>query len=134
MGSPREARQRGIVHFDEQRFFEAHECFEVVWKSGELEEEDRRFWRGVTQVAVGCCHAQRGNRHGASALLERAAGNLEGYPSPHFDILTAELIAITRLVAAQVREDTAPERLEFPKFPLHASRGVEGMDPAGSPE
>ena len=68
--------------FDAQRFFEAHEFFEYVWKADEVGERDRPFWKGVTQVAVGCCHAQRGNDHGALALLGRAAGYLRRYPSP----------------------------------------------------
>ena len=62
MSSAREACLRAILLFDECRFFEAHEQFEHAWKDDDTDEEDRPFWKGVTQVAVGCCHAQRGNR------------------------------------------------------------------------
>ena len=73
VGSAQEACRRGIALFDEQRFFEAHAFFEYAWKADDVDDRDRRFWKGVTQVAVGCCHAQRGNGRGALALLERAA-------------------------------------------------------------
>lgn len=89
--------------FDEQRFFEAHEFFEYAWKADDVDDRDRRFWKGVTQVAVGCCHAQRGNGRGALALLERAAGHLQRFPSPYWGVDTTALISVARSVADQVR-------------------------------
>lgn len=111
------ACRKGIELFNEQRFFEAHEAFEDVWNAADLDQRDRDFWKGVTQVAVGCCHAQRGNGRGALALLERAAGYLERYPSPHCGIDTAALISLTSTVAGQVRQHGASSALDFPKFP-----------------
>ncbi len=115
--SAQEACRKGIALFDERRFFEAHEFFEYVWKADDVEDRDRRFWKGVTQVAVGCCHAQRGNDRGALALLERAASHLRCFPSPHRGIDTAELISVTRTVVDQVRQRGASDSLEFPGFP-----------------
>lgn len=40
-----EACQRGIALFDAQRFFEAHECFEYVWKAEELEARAASYLR-----------------------------------------------------------------------------------------
>jgi len=103
--------------FDEQRFFEAHEFFEYAWKAADVGDRDRPFWKGVTQVAVGCCHAQRGNDGGALALLERAADYLRCFPSPHQGIDTAALISAARSIADQVRQRGASASLDFPKFP-----------------
>ena len=69
VNSAREACRRGIVLFNERRFYEAHEFFEYAWK-------------GVTQVAVGCCHTQRGNGRGALSLLTRASDQFRSFPSP----------------------------------------------------
>lgn len=115
--SAREACRRGIALFDEQRFFEAHELFEYAWKALDIEESDRPFWKAVTQVAVGCCHAQRGNDRGALAVLERAIGELGRYAAPHCGIDTAALIAGAQRVAEQIRQRGASVDLDFPKFP-----------------
>ncbi len=117
VGSAHEACLRGIELFDEQRFFEAHEFFEYAWKAGDVDERDRDFWKGVTQVAVGCCHAQRGNRRGALAVLERAAGYLERFTSPRWSVDPVVLAAAARTVAEQVRRRGASADLDFPEFP-----------------
>ena len=117
VGSVQEACRRGIALFDEQSFFEAHEFFEYVWKADDVDDGDRRFWKGITQLAVGCCHAQRANDRGALALLERAATHLRSCPSPHCGIDTAGLISMARSVADQVRQRGASANLDFPKFP-----------------
>jgi predicted metal-dependent hydrolase len=117
VGSAQEACRRGIELFDERRFFEAHEFFEYIWKADDVDDRDRRFWKGVTQVAVGCCHAQRGNDRGALALLERAAGHLRRFASPHCGIDTTALVAVARSVAEQVRQRGASASLDFPRFP-----------------
>ncbi len=121
--SAREACRRGIALFDEQRFFEAHEFFEYAWKADDVDDRDRGFWKGVTQVAVGCCHAQRGNRRGALALLDRASDYLQRFPSPHWDVDTAALVSVAQNVAAQVRQRGASASLDFPRFPVVPPRG-----------
>jgi predicted metal-dependent hydrolase len=124
-GDWKKACRRAIELFDQQRFFEAHEFFEYVWKAGDVEESDRRFWKAVTQVAVGCCHVQRGNAPGALALLERAEARLGGYASPHRGIDTSGLVALIRATAARVRAQGATPAFEFLELP------VAGADPGG---
>jgi len=103
--------------FDEQRFFEAHEFLEYVWKSDEIDAADRDFWKGVTQVAVGSCHVQRGNDVGAATLLRRAADYLQPYPAVHHGVDAATLRDKARVLAEQVeREGASPDRSFFP-FP-----------------
>jgi uncharacterized protein len=112
-----EAFECAVALFDEERFFEAHEFLEYVWKSDEVAESDRDFWKGVTQVAVGFVHTQRGNDVGAVRLLERATGYLAPYPDQHRGVDTAALIAAARQVAGTVADRGASPRLDFPRFP-----------------
>ena len=116
-----EALEHAAALFDEERFFEAHEFLEYAWKSDEVAEADRTFWKGVTQVAVGCCHTQRGNAQGAVTLLERAVGHLDGYPSPHHGVDRDALVAGAERVIAQIRAQGASPSLDFPRFPRTAT-------------
>jgi predicted metal-dependent hydrolase len=60
---------RGIAEFNRREFFEAHETLEDVWaeENGRL----RTFYQGLIQIAVACCHIQRGNWEGASHLFAK---------------------------------------------------------------
>lgn len=115
--STHDAFARAVALFDAQRFFEAHEFFEWIWKSGAVDPADRDFWKGVTQVAVGCVHTQRGNATGAQTLLARAVDHLVPYPSPHHGIDTAALARAAREVAAAVRDHGASPHMDFPRLP-----------------
>ena len=103
VGTVAEALDRAIELFDQQRFFEAHEFLEYVWKSDDVPEQDRDFWKGVTQVAVGCCHIQRGNDAGAATLLERAASYLAPFPETHAGVAAEVLAGNALRLAADVR-------------------------------
>jgi hypothetical protein len=61
----------------EGRAFSAHEVLEAVWKAAP--EDERDLWQGMAQICVGITHAHRGNRAGASRLVQRGAGHLSGY-------------------------------------------------------
>lgn len=68
-------RARELVR--DGRPFSAHEVLEARWKAGPDVERD--LWQGLAQLCVGLTHEARGNAAGAIALLQRGAGNLEGY-------------------------------------------------------
>jgi uncharacterized protein len=95
-----EALEQAARLFDAQRFFEAHELLERVWRSAG-DRRDRAFWKGLTQLAVGWCHAQRGNAHGAVTLLSRAVANLERGARAGVD--TAALVASARTAIGAIR-------------------------------
>jgi predicted metal-dependent hydrolase len=63
--------------------FNAHEVLEAAWKNGPVNEQ--ALWQGLTQLAVGITHMQRGNLKGAAALLRRASAHLAhaDRPAPH---------------------------------------------------
>jgi hypothetical protein len=112
-----EAFAAGVRRFDAGRFFEAHELFEQVWRAPEIEPADRPFWKGVTQVAVGYCHVQRGNARGALALLSRAVRHLDAFPSPHRGVDTRALATGARAIADAVRAGRVGSAAPFPAFP-----------------
>jgi hypothetical protein len=112
-----EAIEAGIRRFDAGRFFEAHELFEQVWRAPDVDPADRPFWKGVTQVAVGFCHVQRGNARGALTLLERAVRLLDAFPAPHRRVDTRALAAGARAIADAVRAGGVSPAAPFPAFP-----------------
>lgn len=63
--------------------FNAHEVLEAAWKTGPADEQ--ALWQGLTQLAVGITHAQRGNVKGATTLLSRARAHLaqQDRPAPY---------------------------------------------------
>ena len=115
-----EAFDRAVALFDEQRFFEAHEFLEHIWKSDWIDPADKNFWKGITQVAVGCCHVQRGNDAGAVTMIERAVGYLAPYPGEHLGVDVAALSARATELAEVVRARGASADLDFPRFPRAA--------------
>ncbi|WP_232819914.1 DUF309 domain-containing protein [Nocardioides allogilvus] len=83
---------------DEGRPFAAHEALEVRWKS--CPDEERELWQGLAQLCVGLTHHARGNKVGASRLVERASGRLEAYEDaagPSYGLDLGSLIACARV-------------------------------------
>ena len=115
--SPEQALTLAVTLFDAHRFFECHELFEHVWNSQAVGEEDRPFWKGLTQLAVGCCHVQRGNARGATALLERAIPYLREFPSPHRGVDTRSAIDLARRLVLEIGRRGAAPDFPFPAFP-----------------
>jgi predicted metal-dependent hydrolase len=113
-----QALQRVVALFGQHRFFEAHEFLEWVWKSDAIPPADRDYWKGVTQVAVGFAHTQRGNTAGALTLLRRARRHMAPYPSPHGGVDRDALDAAAGSVIAQIERDGPSPDLDFPSFPL----------------
>ena len=74
---------------DEGRPFHAHEVLEASWKAAPPEERD--FWQGLAQLAVGLTHARRGNPAGAVTLLRRAAARIRPYAPGLYGVPVAQL-------------------------------------------
>jgi predicted metal-dependent hydrolase len=75
------ALELGAARWSQQRYFEAHELLEIVWKASSGPE--RELWKGVIQVAVAAVHVQRGNPVGAQRLIARATRRLEPFDDLH---------------------------------------------------
>lgn len=102
--SPTEALEEAQRLLDAGRPFHAHEVLEATWKSAP--DDEREFWRGMAQLAVGLTHARRGNRIGAARLLTRAADRIEPYSThaPHA-VPVAELAVWARMLADRIRRE-----------------------------
>ncbi len=69
---------QGIALFNQQRFFEAHEIWEVAWKKAQGEE--KVLFQCLIQIAAALLHAERSNLRGAEALANKARGKLGRLP------------------------------------------------------
>jgi predicted metal-dependent hydrolase len=97
---PDELLALGIAHFDAGRFFQAHEAWEAAWHPAP--EPERDFWQGITQIAVGFTHYQRGNPVGAATLLARGAAKLERYEDGAHGFPVARIASAARAAAAAI--------------------------------
>lgn len=65
-----------INEFNNGRFFESHDSFEIVWES--LHGDDRRFMQGMIHVAIGSFYAVRKTMPGPQ---RRLSGLSSDYPN-----------------------------------------------------
>jgi len=72
---------KGIEHFNECDFFEAHEVWEELWT--EYRGPARKFYQGLIQVAVALHHFGNGNIRGARKVYHSSRSYLEEY-RPHY--------------------------------------------------
>jgi len=66
-----------IELFNREKFFEAHEVLESLWKREKGEARD--YYHGLIQIAAASVHLQRGTPEGGRELLKKAARYLERY-------------------------------------------------------
>lgn len=118
----------GTALWNEQRFFEAHECLESVWHASP--EADQDLWQGVIQVAVAAVHVQRGNPVGAAKLAERAAERLQPYPSEHRGIDVEAARRTCARLSDEVREQPIDQVTLPGAFPATAAGAWFTPDPA----
>src|SRR5260370_41958265 len=70
----------GVLFFNARDFFEAHEVWEDLW--AESHGNERRFYQGLIQAAVGLFHFGTGNLGGAVKLYRSSYDYMKpgGYP------------------------------------------------------
>ncbi|NUS45840.1 MAG: DUF309 domain-containing protein [Mycobacteriaceae bacterium] len=102
---PAEALSRAQDLLDRGRAFNAHEVLEGSWKS--CPPAERELWHGITQLAVGITHIQRGNAKGALTLLHRAQARLAGAVPLHRVDATG-LATYARTLIADLESGLAP--------------------------
>lgn len=66
--------ERGVGYFNDERFWEAHEALEAVWRAKEGRE--REALGGVILVAAAYVNLQRGRENRFHPILERAVAKL----------------------------------------------------------
>src|SRR5439155_20285720 len=109
---PERLLQIGIEHFNARRFFQAHETWETAWHPSP--EDERDFGQGLTQLAVGFTHYQRGNPSGAATLLGRGARKLAVYGDVYTGVPVRALAAAARKAAASIERAATTTPIDFP--------------------
>ena len=92
-----EALDRGINLFNQQRFFEAHEEWELEWRLM-TEGGDKAFFQGLIYAAAAFLHYTRREYTGAKKLLSRSLMFLLAGVDEYPDISVGQFIEdLTRL-------------------------------------
>ncbi|MEO6714461.1 MAG: DUF309 domain-containing protein [Mycobacteriales bacterium] len=100
---PPETLARADALLAEGRPFHAHEVLEALWHVAVPEE--RQFWQGLAQVAVGLTHAQRGNVVGAVALLRRGSDAVARHAGDDHGVDVAGLVARCADLVARIERN-----------------------------
>jgi predicted metal-dependent hydrolase len=98
----------GVLLFNGQDFFEAHEVWEDLWASSHGVE--RRFYQGLIQAAVGLCHFGNGNLAGALKLFRSSRDYLAGCGSPLLGLDTADFLRRMEACHRPLLETATPDR------------------------
>jgi len=61
--------------FNNQKWYEAHDAFEVIWNT--LDGDERQIIQGILQVSVSQFHLSKGNLNGATILLGEGLGRIK---------------------------------------------------------
>lgn len=96
----------GLALFRAERWFEAHEVLEAVWRETPRGPE-RELLQGLIQLAVSLEHWRRDNPRGARGQWTKAQGHLAGLPPVYGDIALAELLDAFRALWEGLRLDDA---------------------------
>ncbi|MGH2674922.1 MAG: DUF309 domain-containing protein [Actinomycetota bacterium] len=98
-----ENHRLGKEHFDQGRFFPAHEAWETAWKQSKR-TEDEEFFKGLSQLGAGYTHYRRGNAHGAHTLLRRGLSRIRRFGPRHWDVDVARLAEVIGDQAEAIEE------------------------------
>jgi len=104
---------KGIEHFNECDYFEAHEVWEELWT--DYQGPSRKFYQGLIQVAVCLFHFGNENIRGAKKLFHSSTNYLEPYAPKHLGLDVEKLLAELKACCAEI---IASEE-EFPKIKLN---------------
>ena len=102
----------GVLLFNAQDYFEAHEVWEDLW--AEAHGEERRFYQGLIQAAVGLCHFGNGNLGGAAKLYRSARDYMERCGSPLLGLDTSAFWAQMERCFRPVLGPGPPDRAAQP--------------------
>src|SRR5579872_1223372 len=102
----------GVLLFNAQDYFEAHEVWEDLWS--ESHGDERRFYQGLIQAAVGLCHFGNGNLGGAAKLYRSSRDYMERCPSPFLGLDTAAFWARMERCFRPVLGPAPPDRAARP--------------------
>jgi predicted metal-dependent hydrolase len=83
--------ERGIDLFNEGKFFQAHEAWEILWLNAE-EPRDKQFLQGLIMAAGAFIHYAKRECAGSAKLLERSRKALESGVNTHPEIRLSDFM------------------------------------------
>ena len=109
--------ETGLRQFNDEDFFECHDTWEDVWMG--LRGNERPFFQGLIQIAVGYYHLTCENYPGAEHLLARGIVKLEKFSPSHRRVDVADLLEKASETLSQTIDLRSGERepSEFDPFP-----------------
>jgi hypothetical protein len=102
----------GVLLFNSQDFFEAHEVWEDLW--AESYGHERRYYQGLIQAAVGLCHFSNGNLAGALKLYHSSRDYMEPCGSPFLGLDTGRFWRQMEACYRPLLESPTPDRSARP--------------------
>jgi predicted metal-dependent hydrolase len=106
--------QRGILHFNAQEFFEAHEVWEEVWLVEA--EPEKTFLQGIIQIAAAFHHYLRENPDGAESLLAAGIVKLSRFPAHHRGLAIDDLRSAAKRWARSIGKGEKTGRAQIPRL------------------
>ncbi|HMG87864.1 MAG TPA: DUF309 domain-containing protein [Terracidiphilus sp.] len=102
----------GLLCYQKQDFFDAHEHWEGVWLR--CNEPEKTFLQALIQVTAAFHHLKRGNRAGTASLLRGALRRLDGFPVEYEGVAVDSLRANIREWLEAFELDDSGFQLPFP--------------------
>jgi len=114
---------KGVNEFNQRLFFECHETLEEVW--WEEHGEDRLFYQGIIQIAVGYLKLEEGVLVGSIKLWRSGLEKLAAYPPVHMGVKLDSFIQevkanLEEVEIAYAKGGDSPE-IHVPELSLDAS-------------
>jgi len=113
----------GIEHFNQRRFWHAHESWEELWLAAETDVE--QFLQGMIQLAAAYHHVQRGTHSGAVRLFDAALRRLAAFPTDFSGVERGPAEEAARRHREQFAGADASVRLEESQYPKLILCGAE---------
>ncbi|MFN7715881.1 MAG: DUF309 domain-containing protein [Pseudanabaenaceae cyanobacterium] len=91
-----------IEQFNSGDYYACHDTLEEIWHGAW--QEDRGFYQGILQVAVGLYHLQNRNWRGAMILLGEGISRLPDYEPSYQGVMVTPLRDEAVAILAQVQQ------------------------------
>lgn len=113
----------GVLFFNAQDYFEAHEVWEELWH--ETVGPDRKFIQGLIQAAVALFHFSNGNVRGAERLYHSSTDYLRPYGPRHWSLDVEAFVQQMRTCFAELLGATGPPASARPRAELLPTISLE---------
>jgi predicted metal-dependent hydrolase len=114
--------KRGLELARSGRFFDAHEAFELAWRSCDRAERD--FFQGLVHVVVSAYQRGRGRPVAAESQRQKALRRLAAFAPEHRGLDVESLLAALDRAEADPREHLV-ERHPQPPIPVEEQQEPE---------